>query len=55
MTSSLHAAIFLGKDYTENLHYKRNTGLKPTVQKLFDATQTLIREKEFGDLGSFRI
>ena len=55
MTSSLHAAIFLGKGYSENLHSIRNTGQKPTVQKLFDATQTLIREQEFGDLGSVRI
>ena len=46
MTSSLHAANFLGKYYSENLHSTRNTGQKPTVQKLFDVTQTLIREQE---------
>ena len=46
MTSSLHAAIFLGKGYSENLHSIRNTGQKPTVKKLFDATQTLIHEQE---------
>ena len=45
MTSSLHAAIFLGKDYSQNLHSIRNTDQKPTVQKLFDVTQTLIRER----------
>ena len=46
MTSSLHAAIFLGKGYSENLRSIRNTGQKPTVQKLFDATRTLIHEQE---------
>ena len=55
MTSSVHATIFLGKDHSENLHSIRNTGQKPTVQKLCDATQTLIREQEFGDLGSARM
>ena len=45
-TSSLHAAIFLGKEYSENLHSTRNTGQKPSVQKLFGATLTLIREQE---------
>ena len=51
MTSSLHAAIFLGKGYSENLHSIRNTGQKPTVQKLFDSTRTLIREQELENSG----
>ena len=48
MTSSMHAAIlfFFGKDHSENLHSIRKTGQKPTVQRLFDVTQTLIREQE---------
>ena len=46
MTSSMHAAIFLGKDYTENLHSVRHTDQKPSVQKLFNATQKLIREQK---------
>ena len=45
MTSSMHAAIFLGKDLSENLHSIRNSNLKPTVQKLFEMTQKLIREQ----------
>ena len=44
--SSLHAATFLGKNYSENVHSIRNTGQKPTVQRLFDVTQTLIRQQE---------
>ena len=46
MTSFLHQAIFLGKNNAEKLLSTRNTGLKRTVQKLFDATQTLIREQD---------
>ena len=47
MTSSMHAAIFLGKDFAENLHSIRNSNQKPTVQKLFDVIQKLIRENVF--------
>ena len=47
MTSSMHAAIFLGKDYSKNLHSVRNTDQKPTVQKLFDVSQKLIREQNW--------
>ena len=46
MTSSLHATICLGTEYSENLQFIRNTGQKPIVQKLFDAIDTLIREQE---------
>ena len=45
MTSSMYAAIFLGKDYSENLRSVTNPDQKPTVQKLFDVTQKLIREQ----------
>ena len=55
MTSSMHAAIFLGNDSVENLHSVRNTDKKPTVQKLFDVTQKLIRKQNFGDLGCLTI
>ena len=43
MTSSMHSAIFLEKNYSENLHSIRNSDQKPTVQSLFDV---LIREQE---------
>ena len=45
MTSSMYAAIFLGKDYSENLRSVRNPDQKPTVEKLFDVAQKLIREQ----------
>ena len=51
MTSSMHAAIFLGKDDSENLHIVRNTEWETSVQKLFDVTQKLIREQKLEILG----
>ena len=41
----MYAAIFLGKDYSENLRSVRNPDQKPTVQKLFDVPQKLTREQ----------
>ena len=46
LTSSMHAPIFLGKGYSENLRSVRNTDLKPAVQKLFDVTLKLIPEEK---------
>ena len=51
VTSSMHAAIFLGKYYSENLYSIRNTGQKPIVQKLFDVTHKLIREQNLENSG----
>ena len=41
----MSAAVFHGRDYSENLHSIRNTDEKPTVKKLFDVSQKLIREQ----------
>ena len=46
VTSSMHAAIFLGKDYSENLRSVRNTEKKPNIQMLFDVTQKFTREQK---------
>ena len=46
MTSSMHAVIFLGKDFSEDLHSVPITDRKPTVQKLFDVTRQLTREQK---------
>ena len=46
MSSSTQAAIFHGRDHSDNLHSVRNTDRKPTAQKLFDVTQQLIREQK---------
>ena len=45
VTSSTQAALFVGKNYSENLRSARNTDEKPTVHKLFDVTQKLISEQ----------
>ena len=42
----MHAAIFVGKAYSENLHSVRNTDREPTVQKLFGVTQRLISKQK---------
>ena len=39
----MQAAIYVGKNYSENLHSA--TDEKPTVHKLFDVTQKLISEQ----------
>ena len=41
----MNAAVFLGKDYSDNLHSIRNTDEMPTVKKLFEETLKLIREQ----------
>ena len=41
----MYAAIFLGKDYSENLRSVTNPDQKPTVDKLFDVPQKLTREQ----------
>ena len=51
MTSSMQAAIFLGKDYFENLHSVRNTDKRPIVQSLFEVTQKLVHEQKLGISG----
>ena len=39
MSSSMNAAVFLARDYSENLHSIRFSDEKPTVKKLFGVTQ----------------
>ena len=47
MISSMYAAIFRGKDSSKNLRsVRKKTDQKPSVQKLFDVTQKLIREQK---------
>ena len=42
MSSSLNAAVHLGKNYLENLHSTKNQG-DQTMKPLFDASQRLIK------------
>ena len=39
MCSSMKAAVFLQRDYSEDLHFITNKNEKPTVKKLFEVTQ----------------
>ena len=41
MSSTMNAAVFLGRDYSENLQSVRSTNEKPTEKKLFEVTQRL--------------
>ena len=55
MSSSMNAAVFLARDYSENLHSIRYTDEKPTVKKLFDVTQKKIDSRiKIGNLRSVR-
>ena len=45
MTSSMHAAIFLERDYAENLCSVTHTEKKPNRQMLFDVTQKFTRKQ----------
>ena len=55
MTSSMHAAIFLGKYNSEKLHSVRITDLKLTAQKLFDVTQGFINWKKLSLAKDYRL
>ena len=50
----MSAAVFHGRDYSENLHSIKNTDEKPTVKKLFDVSQKLIREQGLEISGGVR-
>ena len=39
MSSSMKVAVFLQRDYSEDLHFIRNKNEKPIVKKLFEVTQ----------------
>ena len=42
MSSTLEASVFIGKDYSENLHYIKNTGSNLTMKQMFDISEKLI-------------
>ena len=45
MSSTMSAAVFLGQNYSENLHSTNNTEESPTLTMLFEISQQLIREQ----------
>ena len=42
MSSTLEATVFMGKDYSENLHSIKNTGNSFTLKQMIDISEKLI-------------
>ena len=42
MCSTLEASVFMGKNYSENLHSITNTGKDLTMKLMFDISEKLI-------------
>ena len=42
MPSTLEASVFMGKEYSENLHSIKNTGNNLTMKQMFDISEKLI-------------
>ena len=42
MSSTLQASVFMGKDYSDNLHSIKNTGKDPNLKQMFDISEKLI-------------
>ena len=45
MSSTLEASVFMGKNYSDNLHSIRNTGEDLTLKQMFDISEKLIVEQ----------
>ena len=45
MSSTLQASVFMGRNYSDNLHSIRNTGNDLTLKQMFDKSEKLISEQ----------
>ena len=45
MSSTFEASVFMGRNYSDNLHSIKNTGEKLTLKKMFEISEQLILEK----------
>ena len=45
MSSTLEASVFMGKNYSDNLHSVKNTGEDLTLKQMFDISEQLILEQ----------
>ena len=45
MSSTLEASVFMGKNYSKNLHSIKNTGEDITLKQMFDISEKLIIEQ----------
>ena len=55
MSSTLEASVFMGKNYSENLHSIKNTGNNLTLKQMFDISEKLIIEQSGEIFGVFQI
>ena len=44
MSSTLEASVFMGKNYSDNLHAIKNTGENLTSKKMFEISEQLMLE-----------
>ena len=51
MSSTLEASVFMGKNYSDNLHSIKNTGEDLILKQMFDISEKLIVEHSDGILG----
>ena len=54
LPSSMNAAVFLGRDHSENMYSIRNTDERPFVKKWFEVTQKIDSRTKIGNLRSVR-
>ena len=47
MSSTLQASVFMGENYSENLHSIKNTGKDLTMKQMFDTSEKLITEQSY--------
>ena len=45
MSSTLEASVFMGKNYSDNLHSVKNSGKDLTLKQMFDISEKLILEQ----------
>ena len=45
MSSTLEASVFMGKNYSDNLHSIKNTGQNLTLKQIFHISEKLILEQ----------
>ena len=55
MSSTLEASVFMGRNYSDNLHSIKNTEEKLTLKKMFEISEQLILEQSNEILGVSQI
>ena len=55
MSSAVEASVFMGKNYSGNLHSITNTGENLTLKQMFEISEKLILEQSVGIFGVSQI